>query len=338
MRSPLLINGRPLPELIFGTSGLGNLFVSISQQEKFGIVKECIRHSSGMTVFDSAGKYGAGLALETLGAALKSLDADPSKIIISNKLGWYRTELKTAEPLFEPGVWKDLQHDAVQRISYNGIMECFEQGNALLGAYRPQLVSVHDPDEYLAKATNAQHRARLYDDILQAYQALFDLKQKGLVAAVGVGAKDWTVLKEIAQDIPLDWMMVANSLTVFTHPPELLAFIAEQDKKGVHVVNSAVYHSGFLLGSDYFDYRKLERERPEDAPYFEWRDHFYRICAQNQITPAEACLSFGLHIPSVRSVAVNTTKAARVSENVKMVHKIIPPSFWEQMAAAGLLQ
>ncbi|RBL90472.1 aldo/keto reductase [Chitinophaga flava] len=337
MRSPLLINGQPLPELIFGTSGLGNLFVSISRQEKFDIVKECIRHSPDMVVFDSAGKYGAGLALEMLGTALKDVQAAPSKVIISNKLGWYRTELKTPEPTFEPGVWKDLRHDAVQRISYNGIIECFEQGNELLGGFTPQMVSLHDPDEYLAKAKDARHRIRLYDDILHAYQALFDLKEKGQVAAVGVGAKDWRILQQIAQDIPLDWMMVANSLTVFSHPPELLSFVEAQDKKGIHIINSAVYHSGFLLGSDYFDYRKLDSGRREDAPYFEWRSRFNRICTEHQIKPAEACLNFGLHVPGVRSVAVNTTKAARVSENFMMIDKIIPPAFWEQMQAAGLI-
>ncbi|MBC9932701.1 aldo/keto reductase [Chitinophaga qingshengii] len=334
MHSSLLINGQPLPALIFGTSGLGNLFVSISEQEKTSIVKECIRCSPGMTVFDTAGKYGAGLALETLGAALKELQADRSEIIISNKLGWYRTELKTPEPLFEPGVWKDLQHDAVQRISYQGIIECFEQGNELLGGFIPQMVSVHDPDEYLARAKDTKHRARLYDDILQAYQALFDLKEKGLVAAVGIGAKDWRVLQQVAGDIPLDWMMVANSLTVFTHPPELLSFIEAQDKKGVHVINSAVYHSGFLLGSDYFDYHKLDRSLPGDAPYFEWRDRFFRICADHQVKPAEACLSFGLQVRGVRSVAVNTTKATRVSENFRMLDKVIPPAFWEQLWTA----
>jgi D-threo-aldose 1-dehydrogenase len=41
-------------------------------------------------------------------------------------------------------VWKALRHDAVQKIGYDGIMECFEQGNELLGVYTPKMVSVHD--------------------------------------------------------------------------------------------------------------------------------------------------------------------------------------------------
>src|SRR6476660_9673362 len=135
------LNAMELPPILFGTSGLGNLFVALDEEAKFNIVKECVRLSKGKIVFDSAGKYGAGLALETLGKLLKQLNVPKEEVIISNKLGWLRTELKTPEPTFEPGVWKDLKHDAVQKISYDGIMECFEQGNELLNGYIPQMVS-----------------------------------------------------------------------------------------------------------------------------------------------------------------------------------------------------
>lgn len=41
----------------------------------------------------------------------------------------------------------------MQDISYNGMMTCFHQGNALLGGgLVVDLVSVHDPEEYLAQA------------------------------------------------------------------------------------------------------------------------------------------------------------------------------------------
>lgn len=193
-----------LPRIIFGTSGLGNLFVALDEQEKLNIVRECLRLSGPKVVFDSAGKYGAGLALETLGKSLKQLNARPENVIISNKLGWFRTELKTDEPTFEPGVWKDLKHDAVQRISYDGILECFEQGNQLLNGYPAQMVSVHDPDEYLARANNALQSGALYRDILEAYKALYDLKRQGKVQSVGVGAKDWKVIERIAEDVKLD--------------------------------------------------------------------------------------------------------------------------------------
>src|SRR5690349_4848205 len=118
-----------LPPVIFGTSSLGNLFLALDEESKCAIIRECLRLSNGTIVFDSAGKYGAGLALEVLGRCLRKLGVSQDRVIISNKLAWVRTELKTAEPTFEQGVWKEIKHDAVQKISYDGIMECFEQGN-----------------------------------------------------------------------------------------------------------------------------------------------------------------------------------------------------------------
>ncbi|WP_431209977.1 aldo/keto reductase [Puia sp. P3] len=122
-----------LPPVVFGTSGLGNLYVALDEDVKTRIVEACIRQSEERVIFDSAGKYGAGLALESLGRALKKLGIAPGNVVISNKLGWLRIPLAGKEPTFEPGVWKDLKYDAVQKIGYDGMMECFEQGNELLG-------------------------------------------------------------------------------------------------------------------------------------------------------------------------------------------------------------
>lgn len=326
-----------IPPIIFGTSGLGNLFVALDETLKYNVIRECINLSGGMAVFDSAGKYGAGLALETLGRCLKRLNVKPDEVIISNKLGWIRTELKTEEPTFEPGVWKGLKYDAVQKISYNGIMECFEQGNQLLNGYIPQMVSVHDPDEYLAKAEDEKDARQLYDDILEAYKALYDLKRQGKVQGIGVGAKDWKTIQKISHDVPLDWVMIANSLTIKTHPKELLDFVAELDNSGIYIVNSAVFHSGFLVGGDYYDYKLIQPDIPSNGNLLTWRQDFFQVCKEFAIKPAEACVQFALNIPGINSVALNTTSAKRVKENIEMVQVKIPKKFWEILRAHGLI-
>lgn len=326
-----------LPPVIFGTSGLGNLFVALDDDVKLNIVRECVQLSPRPAVFDSAGKYGAGLALETLGQCLKKLAVPPGEVLISNKLGWLRTELKTVEPTFEPGVWKDLQYDAVQKISYDGILECFEQGNQLLGGYHPQLVSVHDPDEYLATAKDEAEAKKLYNDILASYKALYDLKRQGKVKAIGVGAKDWKIIRRIAGDVDLDWVMIANSLTVKSHPQDLLQFVAELKRKGITVINSAVFHAGFLVGGNYYDYRLVEPGTPANDALFRWREEFFAVCRQYNVKPAEACVQFALAVPGVRSIALNTTSAKRVAENLAMVNVAIPSGFWKALAANGLL-
>ncbi|MFB9841291.1 aldo/keto reductase [Mucilaginibacter ginsenosidivorans] len=327
-----------LPPVIFGTSGLGNLFVALDEDEKLNIVSECVRLSNGKVIFDSAGKYGAGLALKSLGECLRKLNIPQEKVVISNKLGWLRTELKTAEPTFEPGVWKNLKHDAIQNISYDGIIDCFEQGNELLGGYIPQMVSVHDPDEYINNAKDHHHAEKLYNDVLEAYDALHDLKAHGEVQSIGLGAKDWKIIRRIAGDIQLDWIMIANSMTIKSHPKELLDFIVEMEASGVYVINSAVFQSGFLVGSNYYDYRLIERGSSQNDALYKWRDHFFEKCNKFNVKPSEACVQFALNVPGVKSIALNTTNAARVQSNLGMLNANIPLEFWQELKINDLIE
>lgn len=324
-----------LPPIIFGASCLGNLYQALPFDTKLAIVREIFEHVEH-PVIDCAGKYGAGLALEVIGKSLKELGISSDQVSISNKLGWYRVPLTTPEPTFEPGAWVDIENDAVQKISYDGILQCYEQGVDLLGKeYAPQLASVHDPDEYLAAAAPSEKRA--LDDILDAYRALTELKKQGIVQAVGVGAKDWRSIQLIANEIDLDWVMLAVSYTIFSHPAELLQFVDQLHGKGITVINSAVFHSGFLTGGAYFDYRVLNAADPKNQPYFQWREKFFTICREFDVQPATACVQFGLSHPAIVSVALNTSNPKRVAENVQSVAAEISSEFWAAMKQAELI-
>ncbi|MEO7312438.1 MAG: aldo/keto reductase [Chitinophagaceae bacterium] len=327
-----------LPSVMFGTSCLGNIYEATPYETKLAIVRECVQNSPGIPVFDSAGKYGAGLSLEMLGKALKDLGVKPNEVIISNKLAWYQTELTTPEPTFERDIWKEMKNDAVQKISYEGILECFHQGNELLGDYDSQMASVHDPDEYLAAATDAEDEASRYQDILGAYKALKELKTAGKVTGIGVGSKQWKVIQRIAKDVDLDWVMIANSLTLHDHPPALINFIAELHAKGVSVINSAVFNGGFLIGSNFYNYVEADASTEKGKALYQWREDFFALCKAFDIQPAEACFNFGFNIPGVTSVALSTTKPDKVKGNIAMATKKIPLEFWQAMAVKGLIQ
>jgi D-threo-aldose 1-dehydrogenase len=324
-------NNLHLPPVIFGTSGLGNLYIALPLEVKCSIVGAFVQNTVKPAVFDSAGKYGAGLALESLGQCLKQLNVHPNDVLISNKLGWVRTELKTPEPTFEPGVWKDLKYDAVQKISYDGILECYQQGNELLGDYNTQFVSVHDPDEYLAAGTDDLNRSKRYEDILGAYEALTELKAQGKASAVGVGAKDWRSIERINSDVKLDWVMIANSMTVHSHPPELLAFMRKLKDQGTVIINSAVFNAGFLTGGDYYNYRLIDAQSSEGAEMIHWRKRFYSVCEEFKIKPAAACVQFGLAAPGVTSVALSSSNPDRVASNLSLLNASIPSEFWERL-------
>jgi len=333
-------SGIKIPSIIFGTSALGNLYRSLDKNTKLDIVRECLNSVDGPVVFDIAGKYGAGLALEELGTILSELGTDSGKAIISNKLGWLRTKLTSDEPTFERGVWMDIRFDAKQEISSGGILKCLEQGNSLLGGkYYPRLLSVHDPDEYLASAGEDQGlKDKLMNDIYEAYDALFQIRKKDQSVAIGIGAKDWKVIKLISDKIDLDWVMFANSLTLYNHPADLVGFISELSKKGMLIVNSAVFNAGFLTGGNYFDYRLLNKNNVDDKEKYLWRDRFFSVCNEYSVTPSHACIQFALSHPAISSVALNTSNPQHVKRNVEEVENKISLGFFNILKEKGLIQ
>lgn len=338
MQHRLLGNtGISLPPVIFGTSALGNLYSAPGDDVKISIVKECLSSVPKPVVFDSAGKYGAGLALEKLGEILLRLKVDPADVIISNKLGWLRTPLKGPEPTFEKGVWMDLRNDAMQLISFDGIMQCWEQGNQLLGGFTPKMVSVHDPDEYLGLAKHGKKFSSLLGNILEAYKALSLLKSEGKVKAIGVGAKDWKTIRLIAGHTDLDWVMFANSLTIYRHPSELLDFVKQLNDRGVSIINSAIFHAGFLTGGDFFDYVSIKPDTSENRSRFRWRNDFFEICKNYNVRPADACVRFAMSPPGVVSISLNTSDPRRVKQNVESVECFIPEEFWNEMITKKLI-
>lgn len=334
---PLGDTGISVPPITFGTSALGNLYTELDPEIKLEIIKKSLNYTQPLTVFDSAGKYGAGLALEALGKSLRQLEIPPERVIISNKLGWLRAPLEGNEPLFEPGVWKGLKHDAIQQISYQGILRCFEEGNELLQGIIPQLVSVHDPDEYLASAKNSDEEQENFEDILEAYKALEELKKQGKVKGIGVGAKDWKIIPRIHREVKLDWVMFANSATLISHPEDLLKFMGQLESEKVGIFNSAVFQSGFLVGGDYYDYQLIRPDSVENQQLFKWRESFFEICKDFGISPAHACVQFALHLPGVSSVALSTTDPSKVKANVRSTHTLLPREFWETLKSEKLI-
>ena len=131
--------------------------------------------------------------------------------------------------------------------------------------------------------------------------------------------------------------MFANSMTVKSHPGELTDLISKLADRGVAIINSAVFHSGFLVGSDYFDYRKLQREHPENEPLFRWREEFFAACDEFGVKPAAACVQFALRVPGVGSIALQSSNPVRVKENLEMATRELPGEFWVALRQKGLI-
>jgi len=331
--------GLTIPPVIYGTSYLGNLYRELPFEEKLDLIKGWFENTEKPVVIDTAGKYGAGLALEVIGKGLGELGVRPEDIIISNKLGWLRVPLETPEPTFEPGAWANLKNDAVQTFGYDGIMDCYKQGNYLLGSeYSVRLASVHDPDEYLLAAGDPEDRSKRKTEILESYRALFDLKKEGAVKAVGIGSKDWRIIRELYNDVAFDWVMLANSFTIYNHPGELLEFMDLLASNGVGIINSALFHGGYLTGGKMFDYQYVDPLSEKGKKLENWRTSFYRICSDFAIEPSDACIHFGMSHPAIAGIALNTSQPAKMKLNADILNKTMPEAFWRALKSESLIE
>lgn len=288
-------------------------------------------------MLDSAGKYGAGMALEVIGRELAAAGVSPSDVIISNKLAWRRTELVSDEPTFEPGVWKDIGYDAVEDISAEGIQRCWDEGNKMLGNYPASLVAIHDPDEFLMAATDSNDRDARLAKIIDACEQLFELRKQGKVQGVGIGCKDWRIVRELAEHVQFDWIMIANSLTVMNHPADLLQMLTNLHQSGIQIINSAILHGGFLSGGDFFDYRPIDSSDVADRKRLSWRSDFHRLCQQYDVSWFQAAVSFASAHDSISSVALSSSNPARTPSMRAAVDASLPSPFWLALADAKLI-
>ena len=202
------------------------------------------------------------------------------------------------------------------------ILRCYEEAAELLGGRPIDLVSVHDPDEFLAGGGSA-------DDILGAYRALFELKQAGRARGVGIGAKDWRVIRDLYGSIRFDWVMFACAPTILRHPRELRDFMLKLKDDRVGVIDSALFNGGFLAGGDMLDYRKADPVR--DAALFRKRADYLAVCRDFRIDPAAAAVEFGFRQPGVAAVSLNTSVPDRIAVNASYARHKSPAEFWAEL-------
>jgi D-threo-aldose 1-dehydrogenase len=115
----------------------------------------------------------------------------------------------------------------------------------------------------------------------------------------------------------------------------VVEFVEQLAQRNITIINSAVFHAGFLTGGRFFDYRVATPEN--DATLFAWRERFLTLCHRHAVSPMIACVQFALSPPGVASVSLNTSRPERIAENVAAVEVEVPPAFWKDAKVGRLI-
>ena len=309
-----------LTELGLGAAQLGNLYRETTDEEARGALSAA--WDAGIRYFDTAPHYGLGLSERRLGALLAGRPRD--EFVISTKVGrLLQPTPQNAKLLDDEGFVVPASSRRVFDFSRDGILRSVEASLERLGMDRVDILYLHDPDQHWEAASTT------------GVDALIELREQGVVRAIGAGMNQAEMLTEFVRRCDVDVVMCAGRYTLLEQPAleELLPVAVE---RGVAVVAAAVYNSGLLsaptVASDAsYDYG------PAPAELIARARAIADICAAAGVSLPAAALAYPLRHPAVASVVVGARNAAQVSSNVERAAAEIPDSLWTELAAAGLI-
>jgi len=309
----------PLTELSLGCSQLGNLHHAIDDDTASATVDAA--WEQGVRYFDTAPHYGLGLSERRLGAALATRPR--SGYILSTKVGRLLEPLAPVRGQDTDGFVVPATHRRVWDFSRDGVRRSLEESLQRLGLDRVDIAYLHDPDDHLEQVLAA------------GYPALEELRDEGVVAAIGAGMNQTPMLSELARNTDVDLLMLAGRYTLLEQGA-LDDLLPVCERRGTGVVVAGVFNSGLLS----------RRNPPEDAKYNYARapaDVLYRarriadVCERHGTTLPEAAIAFPLGHPAVVSVCVGARSPEQVRRNARLLGAEIPQELWDELREERLL-
>jgi D-threo-aldose 1-dehydrogenase len=314
---PLDRGGLRVSALALGTAPLGNLFAPVPEEDATATVRAALE--AGLTYVDTAPHYGLGLAERRLGRLLAGLPRD--RFVVSTKVGRLVRPLAPGETADPEGFADSPPAKRVWDFSGDGVRRSLEESLERLGLDRVDIVLVHDPDDHEREASE------------QAFPALIELRDQGVVAAIGAGMNQAEMLTRFVRDLDIDVVLVAGRYSLLDQRAlaELLPTCAA---RGTAVVVGGVFNSGLLADprpGATFDYAPAPAELVDRAA------RLAEVCARHRTPLRAAALAFPFGHPAVTSVLVGARSAAEVKDAVACFEWPVPGELWAELVATGLL-
>jgi D-threo-aldose 1-dehydrogenase len=310
-RVPLAGSGLVVSRLALGTAALAGMFQPVSEVQAIATVEAAM--DAGITYFDTAPQYGAGLAETRLGRALRGIS--PSSVVISTKVG--RVIEHSATPVDSPWVNADPRLHDVFDFSAVGVLRSLQDSLARIGRDAVDIVYIHDPENHIEQAVG------------EAYPALAELRARGIVRAIGVGTNRAETAVRFVVDTDIDVALIAGRHTLLDADADAVLLPAAMEKHTAIVVGG-VFNSGVLADPGVgvtFDYQ------PAPAAIIERAQRLAAIAAEAGVPLAAAALQFPARHNSVTAVLMGCRSVAEVHSNIADFDCEIPPSTWAQLLA-----
>ncbi|SHM44661.1 aldo/keto reductase [Actinacidiphila paucisporea] len=308
-----------LPRLGLGCAPLANLYRAITDEEAEATVAAAFEAGRPLTYLDTAPHYGLGRSEERLGRALAGRDR--ASYVLSTKVGRRLRDLGPGELPDGQGFADVPDRARVWDFTADGIRATLEGSLERLGVDAVDIVYLHDVENHLP------------DVYATGFPALADLRDQGMVKAIGFGMNHSDVLARLVADLDVDVVLCAGRWTLLerTAYDDLLPVC---ERRGTKVVVGGVYNSGLLADPKpgaHYDYAAAPQELLDRAL------RMAAVCGEFGVPLRAAALRYPFAHPSVVSAVVGAANPDEVRDNTAMFHHDIPDAMWHALVERGLL-
>ena len=298
-----------------GTAPLAGLYRPVGEADALKAIERS--WDVGIRFFDTAPLYGHGLAEQRLGKVLRERPRDD--FTLATKVG----RLLRADVPPEPGqsFRGTPPVNPTFDFSYDGAMRSIEESRERLGVERLDILHIHDPDDHYEQALSG------------AYRALAQLRDEGVIGAVGAGLNQAEMLTRFAREGDFDCFLLAGRYTLLDQVA-LEELLPTCEERGVSIIAGGVFNSGILSDPKpgaYYNYQPAPPQLLERARRIE------AVCESHGVPLRAAAVQFPLGHPAVDTVVVGCRSAEQVEDTVRIFEMAIPPSLWEDLKRERLL-
>jgi D-threo-aldose 1-dehydrogenase len=313
--------------LSFGAAPIGNFMRPFTDAEARAMVDQS--WDLGVRYFDTAALYGHGLSEYRLGHALR--ERYRNDYVLSTKVG--RVLRPAPTPTFDSGLWVDVPPMAAEyRYTYDGVMRAFEDSLQRLMTDHVEIVLMHDVDRYTHGDAQPEMFATAVHD---GFPALVELRDQGVVRAIGFGVNEADVLAEALRRTDSDAVLLAGRYTLLEQEPldDLMPLCEE---RGTGVILGGVYNSGVLATGPRqgakFNYG------PAPAEILERTGRLEALCQRHNVPLPAAAIQFAAAHPAVASVCVGSRTQEQQAGTAAFFDIDIPAELWTDLREQGLIR
>jgi D-threo-aldose 1-dehydrogenase len=316
-------------ELGCGGAPLGNLLAAIPDDVAQATLEAAWQ--AGMRWFDTSPFYGLGLSEARFGQCLGAKRRDD--FVLSTKVGRLLEDCGPDQAMPDKFIVEPNRR-FVYDYGYDGVMHSFEASLKRLGLDRIDVLLCHDVDIWTHGSAEASD-ARVREFMSGGYRAFVELRDQGVIRAIGAGLNEWQVCERMAREGDFDLFLLAGRYTLLEQEA-LQSFLPLCQARRIGILLGGPFNSGILatgaIEGAIYNYHPAPPEVLARVARIE------RVCSAHGVPIAAAALRFPLAHSSVISIVPGPRTPGEVQQAIETLSVNIPDALWSDLRAEGLLR